>query len=191
MHFLTTIFFLGLAAAQEQPCAPHKTGAAPIADPHSVDAFANDPIYSELAENATIPIGYSPAFSDLDGAYQNPVTYLIHKELDAYSTQQCADYCAKRAACKAFNVFVIREPTLVCIVLHFSLLLFFLKELVVHSISILPLVPLSLPSQHSCSLKGFANTSRFSTPPQPAPILPPQQHTAARFSTPRFPSWTR
>jgi hypothetical protein len=114
----TTVFALGLSApvaAQQPPCTPNKIGAAPIADPSSVDAFADDPIYSELARNATVPTDYSPVSVNFDGAYQNPVTYLIHQELDAYSTQQCAEYCAEHEKCGAFNVFVIRVPTLVCI----------------------------------------------------------------------------
>jgi hypothetical protein len=107
------------AAAQspvraEFDCQPMHVGAAPIQNTTSIEAFEEDPFYSDVAGNATTPFGYQPAFFDLTGAYQNDETYLSYVPLREYSTDLCGAVCAAKDGCESFNLYVLRIPTLVC-----------------------------------------------------------------------------
>lgn len=106
---------LGLAAGAyaKVPCSLVVPGAAPIKDPRSVSSFVYDPVYSELARNATLPSRYLPVFVDLPAAFINTETYLGYRRLEAYNTDDCAAHCALTPGCKAINIFVLRAPTLV------------------------------------------------------------------------------
>jgi len=118
---LTLAFTLmALVAAQgpvrsKSDCKPMRIGAAPIQNTTSIEAFEEDPVYSEVASNATTPFGFRPAFLDLAGAYQNDETYLSYVSLGAYSTDRCGAVCAAKDGCESFNLYVLRIPALVCI----------------------------------------------------------------------------
>jgi hypothetical protein len=95
-------------------CAPVPIDfPAPITDPTKDSSFENDPVYSHVATQAAAPAGYSTAFVDADGAYQNTETYLTYKNLNSYSPEACASFCASVPACSAINIYFLRLPTLV------------------------------------------------------------------------------
>jgi hypothetical protein len=111
--------FGALTAAQaptDSPdCKPMPIGNAPIQNTTSVKAFDFDPVYTELAMNATVPFGYDPIFLDMPGSYQNERDYIRYVTLDEYSTDQCGAVCASLAGCQSFNIYVLRVPTVVCL----------------------------------------------------------------------------
>jgi hypothetical protein len=95
-------------------CAPVPLSfPAPIADPTSAPSFENDPLYAQVATQAAAPAGYSTAFVNAEGAYMDTETYLTYKNLDSYSPETCASFCASTPTCSAFNIYFLRLPTLV------------------------------------------------------------------------------
>ncbi|KAF2194549.1 hypothetical protein K469DRAFT_546703, partial [Zopfia rhizophila CBS 207.26] len=85
-------------------------GSAPIADTRSWQAFLSDTTYDNLATGASTPSNYRLAFQNYNASVSLPDYYGVYKLYD-YAPQQCAQLCDDHFSCKAFNIFVERDPT--------------------------------------------------------------------------------
>ncbi|PQE04650.1 Galactose oxidase protein [Rutstroemia sp. NJR-2017a BBW] len=104
--------FLDVIGAKQKrdACAVQPDGYGPVSSPDTADGFLNDQTYSSVANAASVPPGYSVAFSNLQGSSQT-VSYLGLKTLQSYDTIGCAQYCDELAGCVAFNIYFERDPS--------------------------------------------------------------------------------
>lgn len=95
---------LGLLSLDERPL--------PVPTPDTASSFVANPPYFSLAAAATIPTGYSKAFTNAHGSIQQSFGYRGLTQLSAYDPALCADLCNQDPACRAFSIYVQRDPIL-------------------------------------------------------------------------------
>lgn len=64
------------AAPTLEACAPRAPGAGPLTIPDTAEAFVANTAFSELADGAATPEGYSQVFQDLQGSTLQLADYL-------------------------------------------------------------------------------------------------------------------
>ncbi|KAF4311059.1 hypothetical protein GTA08_BOTSDO13234 [Botryosphaeria dothidea] len=101
-----------LCAQNHWDCCPLTTGPLPVPTPDTASSFVANHSYSSLAAAATIPTGYSKAFTNAHGSIQQSFGYLGLTQLSAYDADLCADFCNQDSGCRAFNIYVERDPVL-------------------------------------------------------------------------------
>ncbi|KAF2714882.1 hypothetical protein K504DRAFT_368264, partial [Pleomassaria siparia CBS 279.74] len=92
-------------------CSSLGQGAAPMPDKDDWESFMEVTEYSKYANSAETPANYNLVFQDLN-ATVNHGSYIGHYTLYAYDPEICATYCAQIPECKAFNIYVARDPSL-------------------------------------------------------------------------------
>lgn len=88
---------------------PHGHGPRPTTD--TPMGFLEFPEFSNLARNASTPNNYSKVYEDKHASVASD-SYLGYKQLQKYSTTDCAGRCDSTDGCEAFNIFFERTPTL-------------------------------------------------------------------------------
>ncbi|KAL5115322.1 hypothetical protein ACEQ8H_006767 [Pleosporales sp. CAS-2024a] len=91
------------------PCAAQPNAYGPNTTPDTVDAFLNNPVYSNLALKAKTPVNYTQSFSNLHGSVSG-AGYLGYKTLTSYDPAACSAYCDQTSTCTGFNIFIERDP---------------------------------------------------------------------------------
>jgi hypothetical protein len=66
--------------------------------------------YSDYAKDADAPSNYSKAFENLN-ATVNHESYIGVHTIYAYEPSVCANWCNLNSYCKAFNIYVSRDPS--------------------------------------------------------------------------------
>ncbi|OLN86962.1 hypothetical protein CCHL11_04527 [Colletotrichum chlorophyti] len=85
-------------------------GYGPVSNPDTYDQFMSDPLYSNIAQNAPVPDGYSQSFADLSGSAEGP-GYLGLYTMQSFNTIECQQHCDAADSCYGFNVFMERNPS--------------------------------------------------------------------------------
>jgi hypothetical protein len=88
----------------KDPCAPQPAGYGPPTTPDTVEAFQNNPVYHQEAQNAKTPSRYTRTFVDLN-ATVNVNSYLGFKQLSSYDIEGYASFCGATSLCTGFNVY--------------------------------------------------------------------------------------
>lgn len=91
-------------------CRDFEEGAAPLPDKDNWEAFMELPEYSHYAINADTPPNYTEAFQDLNATVNDP-SYIGLHTIYAYEPSVCANWCNINPFCKAFNIYVSRDPS--------------------------------------------------------------------------------
>ena len=68
------------------------------------------PAYSDYANKARTPARYTKVFQDLNATVDHASYVGVHT-LSAYDPSVCAAYCSNEPRCKAFNIYVSRDPS--------------------------------------------------------------------------------
>ena len=84
-------------------CPAQPAGAGPVTTPDTDTAFLANNIYSDAANNAATPSGYTRSFVNLKAATAGS-GYLGFSSIGAYNPQTCANLCANTFGCNAFNI---------------------------------------------------------------------------------------
>ncbi|KAL8686169.1 MAG: hypothetical protein Q9224_005531, partial [Gallowayella concinna] len=92
-------------------CAVQPAGNGPVSSPDTPAAFLSNSVYPAMAENATIPDGYSMVMQNGDGSL-SASNYMGLKTLKSYDTLGCASLCDQATGCQAFNMYVERDPSM-------------------------------------------------------------------------------
>ncbi|KAI0416359.1 hypothetical protein F5X98DRAFT_388110 [Xylaria grammica] len=95
----------------KRSCEPQTLGYGPSPDIDTATAFLSFSAFSEAAESATTPDGYSLNYRNLN-ASSNAYGYLGFTLLESYDTQTCAAKCKGINGCRSFNLFFERDPAL-------------------------------------------------------------------------------
>ncbi|KAI0533713.1 hypothetical protein GGR58DRAFT_521176 [Xylaria digitata] len=90
-------------------CQAQPLGSGPSPDVDTAAAFLSFSAFSEAAESATTPVGYSLNYRNLN-ASSNAYGYLGFTLLENYDTQSCATKCTDINGCRSFNIFFERDP---------------------------------------------------------------------------------
>ncbi|KAF1348760.1 hypothetical protein BDV97DRAFT_370006 [Delphinella strobiligena] len=69
-----------------------------------------NPVYADLANNASTPQGYYLVFSDLEASTSQSGFSGI-KALESYDTFGCQEACDATSGCTAFNMYIERDPS--------------------------------------------------------------------------------
>lgn len=98
-----------------QQCREEDIGKGPRPAVDTAAGFKEDAVFAELAEStaAAAPAGFTQTFSNLKGSSQTS-HYLGYHSLDQYDAELCAAKCNKASACSAFNLYLERDPSVVC-----------------------------------------------------------------------------
>lgn len=91
-------------------CVPQPAGIAYKTSPDTPAAFAADSTYSDAANGAATPLGFTKVFTNL-GASVNAPGYAGYTLLQTYDVQKCADKCNAIKGCSAFNIYYERDPS--------------------------------------------------------------------------------
>ena len=91
-------------------CSTYQEGAAPLPDKDNWESFMAMGEYSDYAKNAETPSNYSKAFENLN-ATVNHASYIGVHTIYAYEPNVCANWCNLSPYCKAFNIYVSRDPS--------------------------------------------------------------------------------
>ncbi|KAF2466453.1 uncharacterized protein BDR25DRAFT_237663 [Lindgomyces ingoldianus] len=91
-------------------CSDFPEGAAPLPDEDTWEKFDAMDEYSSFAHNAVTPSGYVKIFEDFNSTVVS-MNYIGVWTLYAYEPQLCADSCTEQPGCKAFNIYVSRDPS--------------------------------------------------------------------------------
>src|SRR5262245_42053277 len=100
-----------LSKAQASACIPLAVGHAPLRNMTSIKASIEDERYTSKALDAETPTGYLKSFHDLSASIVDP-SYITMHTLTKYSPKACGAICDHTKECSAFNLYVIRNPTL-------------------------------------------------------------------------------
>lgn len=73
--------------------------------------FVSNSVYSDLANNAKIPDGYSRVMKN-GGGFLSASNYMGLRTLKSYDTLGCASLCDQASGCEEFNVYIERDPSL-------------------------------------------------------------------------------
>ncbi|KAL9045337.1 MAG: hypothetical protein Q9214_001602 [Letrouitia sp. 1 TL-2023] len=93
------------------PCSQQPDGYGPKPAEDTVPAFLGFQTFSDTANNAATPQGYSRSFANLKASV-NANTYLGLATLQTYDTIKCQQLCDAADLCTAFNIYFERDPTL-------------------------------------------------------------------------------
>ncbi|MCJ1258937.1 hypothetical protein MMC24_006771 [Lignoscripta atroalba] len=92
-------------------CSPQPDGYGPkTTDPDTAEAFLANPAYSNIANGAATPQGYSLSFVDLHGSTESP-TYMGLYTLEKYDTIKCQQLCDAAQYCSGINIYIERDPS--------------------------------------------------------------------------------
>lgn len=91
-------------------CYPQPTGIAHKSSPDTAAAFRADAYYSQAAQSAQTPLGFTSVFNNT-GASPNADGYLGFTLLPTYDVQTCAEKCNAIAGCTSVNVYFERDPS--------------------------------------------------------------------------------
>lgn len=109
----TTAFASSLAARDIEKrlpaCTTIATGLGPTPSVDSAAAFLSNPVYSNQANTANTPSGYTLEFQNLD-ASSNAYGYMGYSSFSSYDVQGCANLCTSTNGCSAFNILYERDP---------------------------------------------------------------------------------
>lgn len=83
---------------------------APTTSPDTDTAFLANPVYANLANNASTPQGYNLVFSDLQASTSQSGFSGI-KTLESYDTFGCQEACDATSGCTAYNIYIERDPS--------------------------------------------------------------------------------
>lgn len=124
---MLTSFFLGALVAgasaathpllkrhTEGDCSPEPAGVPGyVNDPDTPDTFLANPGYSNAANGAATPSGYSIVFQNQHAAATDP-GYLGVESLQSYDPAYCAQQCNSGPwpGCKSFDIYFERDATL-------------------------------------------------------------------------------
>lgn len=85
--------------------------SAPKTSPDTAEAFLSNPVYTQIAINATTPQGYNLAFQNLNTSVDQP-GYMGSITYQHYNTLACQHACDAAPGCTAFNMYIERSPAL-------------------------------------------------------------------------------
>lgn len=95
-------------------CSILPRGTGPTPSPDTAEAFRASTAFSNAANSATTPAGYSAVVINSRAAISDP-SYITFEYLttSSYAVQYCANRCSNNVlGCKSFNIYYERDPTL-------------------------------------------------------------------------------
>jgi hypothetical protein len=108
----TDLIGLGIPPLTDGMCYPMAAGHGPKPSADTTLAFLENTEFSRLANRAPQPVNYTRDYVDEHAASFSTTDYLMYLELESYDTVKCSAQCNDVAACKGFNIFFERKPTL-------------------------------------------------------------------------------
>lgn len=105
----------GSTPRSRRTCRAEALGKGPHPAEDTGAGFKDDEEFAKLAKGtaATAPSGYVQTFSNLQGSSQTS-HYLGYHSLAQYDAGLCAAECNKVTACSSFNLYLERDPSVVC-----------------------------------------------------------------------------
>ncbi|KAF7193493.1 hypothetical protein HII31_05167 [Pseudocercospora fuligena] len=91
-------------------CDPQWAGKGTVPSPDTDQAFLSYSAFSDAANAAPTPAGYTNTFKNLK-AMNNALGYMGYTLLDTYDVQLCSQKCDAINGCAAFNVAFERSPS--------------------------------------------------------------------------------
>ncbi|PNS19046.1 hypothetical protein CAC42_1782 [Sphaceloma murrayae] len=101
----------GTHVKRDDVCVAQPTGIGYVTNPDDPNSFVKDQYYSNAADNAVTPSGYTQVFQDIVAA-NSADNYMGFTFLTTYDVSGCAAQCNSISGCTSFNIYFERDPVM-------------------------------------------------------------------------------